>query len=112
MTYPHVHADVCLNALGDPTRRAILELVAQGPRSVGELASDMPVSRPAVSQHLRVLSDAGLVIGLPEGNRRVYRLDPRGVEVLRAYLDRFWPEALAAFRAEVERPATTTQETP
>jgi DNA-binding transcriptional ArsR family regulator len=108
-TYPHVHADGCLNALGDPTRRAILERVAQGPQAVGELASGMPVSRPAVSQHLRVLSDAGLVIGLPEGNRRVYRLDPRGVEALRAYLDRFWPRALAAFRSEVERPITTKE---
>lgn len=100
----------CLTALGDPTRREIFERVARGPQSVGELALGMPVSRPAVSQHLRVLGDAGLVIGLPKGNRRVYRLDPRGVEALRAYLDCFWPRALAAFRAEVERPPTTLPE--
>ena len=78
-TYAHAHADACLTALGDATRREILERIAQGPQSVGELAFGMPVSRPAVSQHLRVLSDAGLVIGLPEGNRRVYRLDPLSV---------------------------------
>lgn len=107
MAYARVQADNCLTALGDPTRREIFERVAAGPQSVGELALGMPVSRPAVSQHLRVLSDAGLVIGLPEGNRRVYRVDPQGVQALRAYLDRFWPRALAAFRAEVERAAIT-----
>jgi len=82
-----------LTALGDPTRRAIFEL-----------AGDLPVSRPAVSQHLKVLKDAGLVIDRPAGNRRIYQLDPDGVGALRAYLDRFWNQALTAFKAAVEQP--------
>lgn len=107
MTYvdaSHPAAGTCLTALGDPTRRAIFERVARGPQSVGEIAHELPVSRPAVSQHLRVLADAGLVIGIPDGNRRVYELDARGVHALRAYLDGFWPQALDAFRAAVEHP--------
>src|SRR5471030_512330 len=76
-----------LVALGDPTRREIFELVAAGPRSVGELAGALPVSRPAVSQHLKVLKDAGLVSDRPVGNRRIYQMNPRGIEDLRAYLD-------------------------
>jgi DNA-binding transcriptional ArsR family regulator len=90
-------------ALADPTRREIFERLARGPRAVGELASDLPVSRPAVSQHLKVLKDAGLVIDEAQGTRRVYEIDPNGLGALRAWLDRFWGEALAAFKAEVER---------
>ena len=90
-------------ALGDPTRRAIFERLADRPRAVGELARDLPVSRPAVSQHLKVLKDAGLVIDRPAGNRRIYQLDPDGVGALRAYLDQFWNRALAAFKAAVEQ---------
>ena len=90
-------------ALGDPTRRAIFERRAEGPCVVGELADAFPVSRPAVSQHLKVLKDAGLVRERPEGTRRVYRVDLDGVEALRSYFDRFWDQALADFKAEAER---------
>jgi DNA-binding transcriptional ArsR family regulator len=93
-----------LAALGDPTRRAIFERLADRPQAVGELAGELPVSRPAVSQHLKVLKDAGLVIDRAAGNRRIYQLDPDGVGALRAYLDRFWNQALAAFKAAVEQP--------
>ena len=93
-----------LDALGDPTRRAIFERLADGPRAVGELANGLPVSRPAVSQHLRVLKDAGLVVDRPAGNRRLYQLNPAGVEALRAYFDQFWNSALAAFQHAVEQP--------
>ena len=89
-------------ALGDPTRRAIVERLALGPQAVGELAQDLPVSRPAVSQHLRVLKAAGLVADRPEGTRRIYGLDPDGIAGLRADLDRFWSSALAGFKAAVE----------
>jgi DNA-binding transcriptional ArsR family regulator len=92
-----------LSALGDPTRRAIFELLAERPRPVGELADELPVSRPAVSQHLRVLSEAGLVVGRRDGNRRIYQLDPSGVGAVRAYLDRFWTQALAAFKRAAEQ---------
>jgi DNA-binding transcriptional ArsR family regulator len=92
-----------LNALGDPTRRAIFERLGEGPRAVGELAAELPVSRPAVSQHLKVLKDAGLVVDRQVGNRRLYQLDPNGVGALRAYVDRFWDVALAAFKSAVER---------
>jgi DNA-binding transcriptional ArsR family regulator len=92
-----------LAALGDPTRRAIFEHLAERPRAVGELARELPVSRPAVSQHLKVLKDARLVIDRPAGNRRIYQLDPDGVGALRAYLDRFWNSALADFKTAVER---------
>ena len=91
-------------ALGDPTRRAIFERLADQPRAVGELASEFPVSRPAVSQHLKVLKDAGLVIDHPVGTRRVYQLNPDGVDALRAQLDRFWTQALTAFKEVVEQP--------
>jgi DNA-binding transcriptional ArsR family regulator len=90
-------------ALGDPTRRAIFERVAEHPRAVGELASELPVSRPAVSQHLRVLKEAGLVLDRPVGNRRIYQLDPAGLEALRAQLDRFWTKALANYKATAEQ---------
>jgi DNA-binding transcriptional ArsR family regulator len=91
-------------ALGDPTRRAIFERLADHPRAVGELASELPVSRPAVSQHLKVLKDAGLVIDRPVGTRRVYQINPDGVSALRAQLDRFWNQALAAYKQVVEQP--------
>ncbi|MFS8479692.1 MAG: metalloregulator ArsR/SmtB family transcription factor [Micromonosporaceae bacterium] len=101
-----------LGLLGDPTRRAIFELLAQRPRSVGELASALPVSRPAVSQHLRALKDGGLVVDRPEGTRRIYHVNPAGVAALRAYLDRVWADALAAFgqAAEAAHPAGDTDE--
>ena len=89
-------------ALADPTRREVFERLARGPRSVGELAHGLPVSRPAVSQHLKVLKEAGLVSDRPEGARRVYRIDPEGLGPIRAWLDQFWDAALDAFRAEVE----------
>jgi DNA-binding transcriptional ArsR family regulator len=92
-----------LTALGDPTRRAIFERLAERPRAVGELAGELPVSRPAVSQHLRVLKDAGLVIDRPDGTRRIYQLDPQGVDGLRRYLDGFWNRSLAAFKAAAEQ---------
>jgi DNA-binding transcriptional ArsR family regulator len=92
-----------LTALGDPTRRSIFERLAERPRAVGELAIDLPVSRPAVSQHLKVLKNAGLVIDRQAGNRRIYQLNPDGVGRLRAYLDQFWKQALVAFKATVEQ---------
>jgi DNA-binding transcriptional ArsR family regulator len=92
-----------MTALGDPTRRAIFERLAAGPSSVGALAADMPVSRPAVSQHLKVLKEAGLVVDQQDGNRRIYSLDPDGVGALRAYFDRFWTQALGAFKEAAER---------
>ena len=89
-------------ALGDPTRRAIFERLAERPLAVGELAGELPVSRPAVSQHLKVMKDARLVVARQAGNRRIYRLDPDGVALLRAYLERFWSKALTAYKAAVE----------
>ena|SRR5215467_16394085 len=90
-------------ALGDPTRRAIFERLVDRPHAVVEIAREMPISRPAVSQHLRVLKDAGLVVDLPVGNRRIYRVDPGGLAALRADLDRFWERALAGYKAAVEQ---------
>src|SRR5687767_7812470 len=95
------HAEA-LTALADATRRAIFERVAERPIAVGELAAHLPVSRPAVSQHLRVLKDAGLVTDRAVGTRRLYQLDPKGLHALRSYLDRFWDEALAAFAQAAE----------
>jgi DNA-binding transcriptional ArsR family regulator len=91
-----------MDALGDPTRRAIFEQLRRGPRAVGEIASELPVSRPAVSQHLRVLKNVGLVTERREGTRRLYRLDPDGLGELRDYFDDFWTEALAGFKAAAE----------
>jgi DNA-binding transcriptional ArsR family regulator len=88
--------------LGDPTRRAIFERLADRPSAVGEIARDLPVSRPAVSQHLKVLKEAGLVIDRRAGNRRIYQLDPEGVGAVRAYLDQFWSRALTAFKSAIE----------
>ncbi len=92
-----------MDALGDPTRRRIFELLQRGPRAVGELAGELPVSRPAVSQHLRVLKEAGLVTERRAGTRRIYRLDPEGLGELRAYFDTFWTSALESFGAAVAR---------
>ena len=92
-----------LTALGDPTRRAIFEHLADRPFAVGELALELPVSRPAVSQHLKVLKAAGLVVDRSAGTRRIYQVDPDGVDALRAYLDQFWNRALAAYKAAAER---------
>lgn len=88
-----------LDALGDPTRRAIVETLRGGPRSVSEVAADLPVSRPAVSQHLRVLERAGLVGCEKRGTRRIYRLERAGLAELRAWVDRFWDDVLSAFEA-------------
>jgi DNA-binding transcriptional ArsR family regulator len=96
-------------ALADPTRREVFERLARGPRAVGELASELPVSRPAVSQHLKVLKAAGLVVDEAQGTRRVYEIDPNGLGAVRAWLDQFWGEALAAFKAEVERVEPTAE---
>lgn len=93
-----------LSALGDPTRQAIFERLATGPLAVGDLAREFPISRPAVSQHLKVLKDAGLVTDRPAGNRRIYEVDPDGIDALRDYFDEFWNQALAAFKAAAEQP--------
>jgi DNA-binding transcriptional ArsR family regulator len=100
MTYQQA----ALQALGDPTRREIFERLTAGPVAVGELARDLPVSRPAVSQHLKVLKDAGLVFDRAIGTRRIYRVDPDGLAALRADLERFWGKALAAYKTVVEQP--------
>ncbi len=100
VTYP---SDEAWSALGDPTRRAIVERLAERPRAVGELADELPISRPAVSQHLRVLKDAGLVAERADGTRRIYRLNPAGVAALRDQLDTFWNRALAGYQDVLER---------
>ena len=94
--------DKALVALADPTRRRVFERLRSGPKAVGAIARGMPVSRPAVSQHLKALKEAGLVADRPEGTRRVYFIDPHGLGSLRRWLDQFWDEALAAFQAQVE----------
>jgi DNA-binding transcriptional ArsR family regulator len=91
-----------LTALGDPTRQAIFDALSDGPRPVGELAASLPVSRPAVSQHLKVLKDVGLVVDERDGTRRRYRVDPQGLAVLRTYLDQFWERSLAALAEATE----------
>ena len=100
-----METNVVLDALGDPTRRAICERLAAGPLAVVELAGDLPVSRPAVSQHLKVLKEAGLVIVRPDGNRRLYELDPAGLDGVRRWLDRVWNDALSAFKIAGEEAA-------
>jgi DNA-binding transcriptional ArsR family regulator len=92
-----------ITALGDPTRRAIFERLADGPLAVGAIALGLPVSRPAVSQHLKVLKQAGLVTDRPVANRRLYSVDPRGIEEIRTYFERFWNRNLAAFKAAAEQ---------
>lgn len=101
MTY----ANRVVSALADPTRMSVLEKLRDGPKSVGEIANDLPVSRPAVSQHLKVLKDAGLVNDRSVGTRRIYYIDPKGLGAMRAWLDQFWEHALTAFAeaAELER---------
>jgi DNA-binding transcriptional ArsR family regulator len=90
--------------LADPSRRAIVTCLAERPRAVGELAEELPISRPAVSQHLKVLKDAGLVVDTQHGTRRIYHVQPDGLSALRAELDRFWSQALTTFKAVVEQP--------
>ena len=96
------HTDRVLDALGDGTRRAIFKRLRTGARSVGDIAAGMDVSRPAVSQHLRVLKEARLVTDRAEGTRRLYAIDPRGIEALRGWLDGFWDDTLAAFKEAAE----------
>jgi DNA-binding transcriptional ArsR family regulator len=98
-----------VTALADPTRRQIFEHLAEGPQSVGALALKMPISRPAVSQHLRVLKEAGLVSDRAEGTRRVYQIDPAGLGIIRQWLDRFWDRALEAFQAEADKDASLAE---
>jgi DNA-binding transcriptional ArsR family regulator len=97
------NAKRALSALSDPTRREIMERLGRGPKPVGEIARGMKVSRPAVSQHLKVLREAGLVTDSAHGTRRIYQIDPAGLGAIRAWLDRFWRNALEDFRAEVEK---------
>ena len=102
----NAHAERVLDALGDPTRRAVFARLRGRARSVGEIAAGLDVSRPAVSQHLKVLRDARLVTARAEGTRRVYAVDPRGIEAARDWLDGFWDRALAAFKEAAEREAS------
>jgi DNA-binding transcriptional ArsR family regulator len=92
------NAIAMLTALGDPTRQAILDRLSHGPMAVGQLAEILPVSRPAVSQHLKVLKDVGLVVSRQDGTRRLYQVDPEGLALLRKHLDGFWERSLAAFQ--------------
>ena len=103
------YRDDCWDALGDRTRRAIFKRLARRPCAVGELARELPVSRPAVSQHLKVLKDAGLVTDERDGNRRVYHVNPEGLQALRADLDQFWSSALAGFKLRVEQQEKQTR---
>jgi DNA-binding transcriptional ArsR family regulator len=96
------YGNVALAALGDPTRRAIVERLAAGPLAVGQLAAQLPVSRPAVSQHLKVLLDAGIVGQRASGTRRIYYLDPSGIDAMRRYLDGFWRKALETFTEHID----------
>lgn len=100
MTYQAT--EIVLDALGDPTRRRVLELIRDRPRAVVEIAAELPVSRPAVSQHLRVLKEAGLVTDRRDGTKHVYRVETTGLAILRAYLESLWSDALDAFKAAVE----------
>ncbi|MGH9411819.1 MAG: ArsR/SmtB family transcription factor [Vicinamibacterales bacterium] len=97
------NAEAVISALSDPTRRAVFERLVDGPRSVADLASGLPVSRPAVSQHLKVLKGAGLVFDTRDGTRRRYQIDPAGVEIAWRYFDRFWGLALTAYKEAAER---------
>ena len=105
MAYAEATARV-LDALGDPTRRAVLEVLRGGAQPVGEIARHLPVSRPAVSQHLRVLKEAGLVRDRQDGTRRLYAIDGKGLEALRTYLERYWDTALAAFETAAKDEAS------
>jgi len=101
---------VAFTALSDPTRRRVLERLSRGPRAVGEIAAGLPVSRPAVSQHLKVLKEAGLVSDRQDGARRIYAIDPKGLGAMRAWLDQFWDVALAGLKAEIERAAAAEKD--
>jgi DNA-binding transcriptional ArsR family regulator len=103
MTYEEAACEKALGALADPSRRQVFERLRSGPLPVGAIARGMPVSRPAVSQHLRVLKEAGLVTDHAVGTRRIYAIDPQGLAALRSWLDQFWDDALAAFASDVER---------
>lgn len=105
MTYNHA-----LAALADPTRRCVFEQLKSGPKSVGRIAEAVPVSRPAVSQHLKVLREAGLVREQRAGTRRIHEIDPAGLGALRRWLDQFWDQALEAFQAAAEAPQETSKE--
>ena len=109
MTYQSSKA---LAALGDDTRRAIFERLAKKPLPVGKIAAGLDISRPAVSQHLKVLKEAGLVTARVDGTRRIYQLDARGIHAMRDYLDKFWDKALAAFKEAAEAAETTEEEEP
>jgi DNA-binding transcriptional ArsR family regulator len=104
------NATAMLTALGDPTRQAILDRLTHGPLAVGQLAEGLPVSRPAVSQHLKVLKEVGLVVDRQEGTRRLYQVDPDGLAVLRAHLDAFWERSLAAFRDRTQQESGETHD--
>jgi DNA-binding transcriptional ArsR family regulator len=106
MTYSIDDRTSAWTALGDPTRRAIFERLVEQPQAVHALANGLPISRPAVSQHLKVLSDAGLVVARREGKQRIYQVDPDGIATLRAELERFWDKTMAAYKAAVEQPPT------
>jgi DNA-binding transcriptional ArsR family regulator len=107
MAYRSKAAVAALEALGDPTRRAIFERLARGASAVGDLAANLPVTRPAVSQHLRVLKEAGLVTQLVQGTRHIYRIDPRGIGAMREWLDAHWVNALDAFKAFADAEETS-----
>jgi DNA-binding transcriptional ArsR family regulator len=104
------NAQAMLAALGDPTRQAIFERLTDGPLAVGQLADQLPVTRPAVSQHLKVLKDVGLVTDRQVGTRRLYRVDPQGLAALRAHLDGFWERSLAAFQDRTRETGTENDE--
>ncbi|MGO8889228.1 MAG: ArsR/SmtB family transcription factor [Streptosporangiaceae bacterium] len=106
------YGSAAIAALGDPTRRAIFESLARRPKAVGEIAVELPVSRPAVSQHLRVLKEAGLVTDRAEGTKRIYQVSQQGVQAIHGYLDQMWGQAMAAFRAEGERIARAAPDQP
>jgi len=99
----NTYQEAQLDALGDTTRRAILARLLKGPMPVGKLARDFPISRPAISQHLRILKEANLVVDRAAGNRRLYQLNPEGFDSLREYFDQFWTVALNAFKKKVEK---------
>jgi DNA-binding transcriptional ArsR family regulator len=103
LPFVETYGSASIAALGDPTRRAIFESLARRPKAVGELAVELPVSRPAVSQHLRVLKEAGLVTDRADGTRRIYQIRHQGVQAIHGYLDQMWGQAMAAFEAEARR---------
>ena len=110
LRFVETYGSAGIAALGDPTRRAIFESLARRPKAVGELAAELPVSRPAVSQHLRVLKEAGLVTDRADGTRRIYQIRQQGVQAIHGYLDQMWGQAMAAFQAEARRAATQAPE--